>query len=498
MEKIKQVNEIMKPLIDKEQVKKAKEMLITIRNIAKNFVYSKRNDKITVILIAIVVFIIAIYRGFSLYQTMTALNRNPLSLEKISQYDTSSLQNNILTRNSIASSTSIYDLIQNNEDIKNETERYNKYKENLLFPYTYFLQYVLLPKLNLRKNPYTNILKTDILWESFLEENPYNDINLLQKRTDFFSSTNQNEINQIKNIQISDIQEYENGIFGIKINFSFVAPSKNALLFLTDKITTTSDQENISLLWEFFYYLRQQIKLDRKDFLEEQQKTWILSWENDINKILWYNLYNRVFSWDKNDLIDDTTINRTIFTMMWCTPETENQCFYRFREKFRNIAELSYTIGMKDNVNKTEDLRNFLKNMPPIIAVQEFIYNKIEESSIIKQNTTKYEWSITLEIYWQSITTQERDEIAQNLWKKCFWEDKILTAQEALNIIDETIRKKSNTIDENQNKENTIRDLKTIIENITTNFDWLSEYKKTIRLFEIYRMLNENGLCKTI
>lgn len=489
---------IMKPIIDKEQIKKAKEMLIYARNIAKKIFHSKKNDKKTIMIIAGVIFLITIYRGFSLYQTISALNSDPFSLERITQYDISSLKTNPLTRNSIAWSTTIYDLIQNNEDIQDETLRYNKYKENLLYPYEYFLQYLLLPKLNIRKESYTDILRTDILGRSFLEENPYNDINLLQKRTDFFSSTDQNEINQIKDINIGDIQEYENGIFGIKIKFSFTAPSKNALLFLTDKITTTSDQENISLLGEFFYYLRQQIKIDRKDFLDEQTKNWIFSGENNINKILWYNFYNQVFNDEENDLIDNTTINRTIFTMMWCSPETESQCFYRFREKYRNIAGLAYTIGMKDNINKAEDLKKFLMNIPPIIAIQNFEYTKVQPSWIIKQNTNKFEWKIELEIYGQSISVEDMDEIAKTLGKQCFGDDKILSPEEVLNTVDETIRKKSNIIEENQNKANTIRDLKTIIENINANFEWLSNYKKTIKLFEMYRMLNENGLCKTI
>lgn len=498
MENNNQEKAIIKPIIDPEQIKKAKEMLIYARNLAKKFFHSKKNDKKTVIFIAGILSLVTIYLGISLYITISNLNKDPYSLERISQYDISNLKINPLTRNSVASATSIYDLIQNNEDIQDETQRYNKYKENLLYPYTYFLQYLLLPKLNIRKEPYTDILKTDILWRSFLEENPYNDINLLQRRTDFFSSTDQNEINQVKDIKINDIQEYENGIFGIKIDFSFVAPSKNALLFLTDKITTTSDEENISLLGEFFYYLRQQIKIDRKDFLDEQVKNGLFSGENNINKTLWYHFYNRIINDEKSDLVDDTTINRTIFTMMWCSPETESQCFYRFREKYRNIAWLAYTVGMKDNTNKTEDLKDFLKNMPPIIAVQEFMYTKVQESSIIKQNTTKYEGKISLEIYGQSISPEERDEIAIDLWKKCFADNKILSPEEVLNTINETIRKKSDLIEENQTKTNSIRDLKTIIENISTNYEWLSNYKKTIKLFEMYRMLNENGLCKTI
>ncbi|AHB41617.1 hypothetical protein P148_SR1C00001G0828 [candidate division SR1 bacterium RAAC1_SR1_1] len=498
MENIKQEKAIMKPIIDPEQIKKAKEMAIYARNIAKNFFHSKKNDKKTIIFIAGVLSLIAIYLGISLYIKISALNKDPYSLEKINQYDITNLKTNTLTRNSIASATTIYDLIQNNEDIQDETQRYNKYKENLLYPYTYFLQYLLLPKLNIRKEPYTDILKTDILGRSFLEENPYNDINLLQRRTDFFSSTDQNEINQIKDIKINDIQEYENGIFGIKIDFSFVSPSKNALLFLTDKITTTSDEENISLLGEFFYYLRQQIKIDRKDFLDEQIKNGLFSGENNINKTLGYHFYNRIINDEDSDLVDDTTINRTIFTMMGCSPETESQCFYRFREKYRNIAGLAYTVGMKDNTNKTEDLKDFLKNMPPIIAVQEFMYTKVQESSIIKQNTSKFEGKISLEIYGQSISPEERDEIAVDLGKKCFADNKILSPEEVLNTINETIRKKSDLIEENQSKANSIRDLKTIIENIGTNYEGLSNYRKTIKLFEMYRMLNENGLCKTI
>ncbi len=489
---------LAKQLIDQEQLKKAKETINKIGLFIKNFFHSKKNDKTTIIVIAVILFVVAIYRWITLFQTISTLNKDPYSLEKISNYQTTTLKNNILTRNSLESSSTIYDLIQNNEDIQEETQRYNKYKENLLYPYTYFLQYILLPKLNIRKEPYTEILKTNILGESFLEKNPYNDINLLQKRTNFFSETSQNEINEIKDIKISDIQEYENGIFGIKVNFSFVSPSKNALLFLTDKITTTSDEENISLLGEFFYYLRQQIKTDRTELLEKETKEGIFSWENNINKTLWYLFYNRVFFDENNDLIDNTTVNRTIFTMMGCSPETESQCFYRFREKYRNIATLAYTIGMKDNTNKAEDLKKILRDLPPIIAVKEFEYNKIQENGIIKQNNMKYAGKVEIEIYGQSIPDQEREEIAKDLGKKCFADEKILTPQEVMETIDETIRKKSNIIEENQRKGNSIRDLKTIIEKITTNYEELNNYKKTIRLFEMYRMLNENWLCKTI
>lgn len=498
MEKKINKKAIMTNIIDIEKIKKTKDTIILIRKKIIIFFNSKKNDNKTIIIVAIVVLLIALYRWFCLYQTITTLNRDQNTLEKIPQYDIINLKSNPLTRNSLASSSSIYDLIQNNEEIIEETNRYEKYKENLLHPYTNFLQYILLPKLNIRKESFTDILRIDILWKSFLEENPYNDISLLQKRADFFSSTNQNEINQINDIKIGDIQEYENGIFGIKISFSFTSPSKNALLFLTDKITTTSDQDNISLLGEFFYYLRQQIKTDKIEILEEQTKNWIFSWEDNWNKTLWYLLNNWVFNDDDIGLIENTTINRTIFTMMWCSPETESQCFYRFREKYRNIAWLAYTIWIEENQNKVDDFKLFLKNMPPIMAIQDFVYTKTNEWWLIKQNTTQYDGKISLEIYGQNISNEEKDEISLILWNKCFLENKAISSEEVLNVIDETIRKKSNIIEENQNKANSIRDLRTIIENIWTNYDSLTNYKKIIKLFEMYRMLNENWLCKTI
>ncbi|HCB51281.1 TPA: hypothetical protein DEP21_01715 [Patescibacteria group bacterium] len=56
------------------------------------------------------------------------------------------------------------------------------------------------------------------------------------------------------------------------MSFSFISPSKQALLLLTDKITTTSDKENISLFGEFFYYLRQEIKKEKVNDIQSLQK----------------------------------------------------------------------------------------------------------------------------------------------------------------------------------------------------------------------------------
>jgi len=41
-----------------------------------------------------------------------------------------------------------------------------------------------------------------------------------------------------------------------------------------------------------------------------------------------------------------------------------------------------------------------------------------------------------------------------------------------------------------------LRELKGIVDQLNTDFPTLSNYKKTIKLFELYRMLSDAGLCK--
>ncbi len=496
MENIQSTNKIQKNIIDMEQFKKAKETFVKSRLMIKKF-FNKKNNTIIGIFISIILIFGVVYMGITTFQNYSQINKNAKILENINQYKTDTLKNNQLTRNIIATSSTLYDIIEANKNLKDEIERYEIYKENLQYPYTYFLQYLLLPKLNIRKNSYTEELSINILGKNFLDKNPYNDINLMQKRVDFFSNTNQNELNQIKDIKIGDINEYENWLFWIKMNINFIAPSQKALISLTDKITTTSDNENIGLLWEFFYHLREQIKEDKKDIIDKKIQEGILWGETNKDKIIGFMIYQRVFNDIEENIIDNTTINRTIFSMMGCSPESEVVCFYKFRENYRNISNIAYTIWIKDNENKSEEFKTFLKNLPPLIAVQEFVFDQIQDNSLIKNNI-KFNGKISLEIFWQSITEEERNEIAKALGKKCFWEEKIISREEAITIIDENIRKKINFIEWNQSKSNNIFELKGIIEKIGEEFDWLNNYKKTIRLFEIYRMLNENWICKTI
>jgi len=87
---------------------------------------------------------------------------------------------------------------------------------------------------------------------------------LLQKRGDFFKNVgDNNESNDVLDMNIGDITEDNTGFFSMPITVSFIANSKRAFLLLADKLSMTSNKENISLINEFFYYLRNEIKKDK-------------------------------------------------------------------------------------------------------------------------------------------------------------------------------------------------------------------------------------------
>lgn len=64
-------------------------------------------------------------------------------------------------------------------------------------------------------------------------------------------------------MKIGEFVEDETGFFSMPITVSFSANSKRAFLLLVDKLSMTSNKENVSLINEFFYYLRAEIKKEK-------------------------------------------------------------------------------------------------------------------------------------------------------------------------------------------------------------------------------------------
>jgi hypothetical protein len=99
-------------------------------------------------------------------------------------------------------------------------------------------------------------------------------------------------------------------------------------------------------------------------------------------------------------------------------------------------------------------------------------------------------------VYGRSASSEEVNQIAQSLWQKCLWEDKVLTTEDGLSIIQSAIVKLSDVNKIDKGYSDNLRELKWLIEQLNKDFPDLSNYKKTIKLFELYRMLSDAGLCK--
>jgi len=461
---------------------------------------NKNNSKI-MLLIALITSGLAIYFAIQLYTDISYLNAQSSDLYKLSRYDVRTLETDTLTNPILKSSDTIKDILQENKFTQWEITKYTDYLSSLQVPYTYLLQYIYLPSLNIRKEKYTNKIDTNLIWLKFLEKNPFNDITLLQKRWDFFKNLgDNNESNDVTDMNIGDLTEDATGYFSMPITVSFTANSKRAFLLLVDKLSITSNKENISLIDEFFYYLRDEIKKDKSKEIQtlESKYTTIFGSGESINqdKIIWYHLYNRIFNGGQNTLIDDTIIDKTIKSIISCNNESDEICYYKFRERYRNIPTFGYLLGTSFGTNGAENLKKFMQELPPLFSIKDFEFDKVKSPTLADASNNQYQGKVTIMVYGRSASSEEVNQIAQSLWQKCLWEDKVLTTEDGLSIIQSAIVKLSDVNKIDKGYSDNLRELKWLIEQLNKDFPDLSNYKKTIKLFELYRMLSDAGLCK--
>lgn len=171
-------------------------------------------------------------------------------------------------------------------------------------------------------------------------------------------------------------------------------------------------------------------------------------------------------------------------------------CYYKFRERYRDIPTFGYLIGTDFGTNGAENLKKFILQLPPILSIKEFEFDKVKSPTVSDTNNSKYEGTVTINVYGRSATVQEVDQIAQALGYKCLGEEKPLTTQDGLSMVQTAIVKLSDVNKVDQSYSDNLRELQQIIEKFNTDFPTFSNYKKTIKLFELYRMLSDAGLCK--
>ncbi len=498
---IEQTTEKKKLTIDLQKMKAFLDVVKRYTVWLYRFFKDNKNNSKMMLTVALITTGIAIYFGVQLFTDIRYLNGKTPELMNLKSYDMRELQTNALTQPVLKTADTINDLLEEDMLTQGEITKYSDYLHSLQIPYTYLLQYIYLPSLNVRKEKYTDKIDINLMGINFLEKNPFNDITLLQRRWDFFKNLwDNNESNDVLDMKIGDFVEDEKGFFSMPITVSFVANSKRAFLLLADKLSMTSNKENVSLIDEFFYYLWNEIKKGKEKEIKALEQSYAsIFWSGekvDQDKLIGYHLYTRIFNGGKNTLIDDTIIDKTVKSIISCNNDVDEVCYYKFRERYRNIPSFGYLVGTDLWSNGAENLRKFVKELPPIFSIKEFEFDKIKSPTLSDVSNNAYQGKVTIVVYGRSASAQEVEEIALALGNKCLGENKALTTQDGLNLIQAAIVKLSDLSRVDKSYGDNLWELKSLIEQLDKDYPTLSNYKKTIKLFELYRMLSDAGLCK--
>lgn len=448
----------------------------------------------------VVVFLgVAVFFVYTWYATYTDIQSKQSQLYLVSSYDTTALTQNKATKERFLNRTTLDDIIGTNADMGKEQKRYTEYFESLQSPYISMLENVYLPSLNIWKDAYTHEIDTTLIGERFLEKNPYTDLYLITKWSNFFKDIgNTAQFNEITDINIQPIQEMTDGFFKIPISLSFTAPDKRSFLLLVDKLSMTSNKDNIALINEFIYYVREWILEKKSDFIARQvYDQGAMTSGESLDKKLWYLLYTSIW-WDtvlEEPIITEDIIEWAIQKSAGCKQESPEKCYYLFREKFRTIPYLAYTIADR-GIDKVQSLQTFLRELPPIIRIQEFTFNEARTVWLKTAEAASYQGKISIEVFGRWIPAEDVDGVAAVLGKQCFEDQHPISSEDAIQQVTKDLAWLSEIDSLNLTKSKELSELIGLLEKIQIEYPWLSNYKKIIRLFEIYRMMDDANICE--
>ncbi len=211
-----------------------------------------------------------------------------------------------------------------------------------------------MPSLNIWKDPYTKEIDLSILGKKYLDTNPYQDISLLSQWSSIIRESGKDVgDNEVVNMKIGEIRELENGFFNIPISISFKSDSKRAFLLLVDKLSLTSNINNLGLLNDFSYYLFDAIREQKADQVQQLVSEYGLTKPEDQDEKTFNNgvISRYLYSWlntpdeEVNLLIDEAVVDMTIKQSVVCgLEELSRTCYFRFRDKYRTIPGLAYGV----------------------------------------------------------------------------------------------------------------------------------------------------------
>jgi len=496
-----------------------KETWDSSKNYRKVFTIT-RKDSLVSLCVSAVVIVWAVLYGMEVINKYSEINNNSDALKLLSTYNTRANSTSLSSYSDWKDIINVDVLASVYNNLVEEVEADKLFEEQQKSYYEILLQNIYLPSLNVWKDPYTKNFDMTILWQKYLENDKFQDLYLIQYRSDFVKYVgNDSDYNNIENITIWEKVDMEDSdYFYTPISISFSSPNKRSFLLLVNKLSITSNQGNIALLNEFFFYLLNAIKEKKtKDIDNLMQRYWEVfvsssdRWFPEktklsdltkeekskyMDRVIWYDLYHWVEWWNETTLIDDDIIVKAIRESALCnTSDTNQKCFYDFRDKYRDIPYLAYKVGLEKQANRTDWLLSFLRDLPPAIAIKDFWFEKYSNSSFLNNEEEQYEWQFTFNAYGRNITDSELEEASSKLWELCFWDgsDKIISPESAVSRVDEV------TLALWWNREylnvSALWELRILLTKIQGEYDNISNYEKMIKLFEIWRMMNDANLC---
>ena len=480
-----------------------------------------RKDSLISVWAALVVVWWVIFYGKIVLNEYADINSRADELRELSSYKNVNLNDeNLSSYAEWNSLNTISSIITVNNNIAEELSEDEIFKQQQKDYYEVLLQNIYLPSLNIWKDPYTKNFNMSILWQNYLDSDKFQDLYLIQYWSDFakyvWNDADYNTINQIT-IWEKEVLEWNPEYFYIPITISFSSPNKRSFLLLVNKLSMTSNQNNIALLNEFFFHLLRSIREEKSDIINELmqeylkefsssssrtfgENLWDMTEENKSiyrDRVIGYHLYHWINDWideKMGQLIDDSVIEKAIKYSALCT-ELDQKCLYNFREKYRNLPYLAYKIWLEKQKNRTLWLQEFLQDLPPAIAITSFGFEKYSNSSFLNNKEEEYEWKITFNAYGRNIMDTELEEASLMLWKLCFWNtsEQKISPELASQYVDKAItllwwnREYSNV--------SSLWELQLLFASIQESYAEMSNYDKMIKLFEIRRMMNDANLC---
>lgn len=190
--------------------------------------------------------------------------------------------------------------------------------------------------------------------------------------------------------------------------------------------------------------------------------------------------------------VNEDVINNAIKLSAGCDDgEDKKSCYFKFRDKFRDISNLAYNIW-SESTDRVAKLLTFYRWVPPIINVDRFVFREWDSKSQ-SQNNAKFEWDVGISIYWKNIPDEDVVNIEKALWEKCFGDaSKPLNPGQVESVIKAEFAKVS--IDKNVDAKElaSFNEMQTIIQDLNKSYVNLDNYNKIIKLFEVYRIISEN------